>query len=227
MFSLLLSELWLSVCQQLLFNLPPGFDWILLSPCYVQTDWDVAGWRELFSRLGVRDGFIIRKERKSLTAEELVGKWFHFSIQAKLNQRTNVCQKHWMSAGGHRHSVCCVKNILYIAIIYSIYYSFMNTGGRTESSSALKKGPVSHHGDSDRADDMTTQKITRTKRKNMAEERAGWLLGPVRNRAPIRGLLCPGVDTSWSVSLWDLNRLLPMSSACIAPTQVRNQSEMF
>ncbi|XP_047465584.1 protein NO VEIN isoform X3 [Mugil cephalus] len=55
-------------------NLPkklPGYDWILLSPCYVQTDNDVGGWRELFSRLGVRDGLIIRKERQTLTAAEL------------------------------------------------------------------------------------------------------------------------------------------------------------
>ncbi|XP_026207843.1 uncharacterized protein wu:fj29h11 isoform X2 [Anabas testudineus] len=49
----------------------PGYNWILLSPCYVQTDDDVAGWRELFSRLGVRDGLIIRKERQTLTAKEL------------------------------------------------------------------------------------------------------------------------------------------------------------
>ncbi|KAM7382188.1 hypothetical protein PAMA_012854 [Pampus argenteus] len=55
-------------------NLPkelPGCDWVLLSPCYVQTDSDVAGWRKLFSRLGVRDGLIIRKERRTLTAKEL------------------------------------------------------------------------------------------------------------------------------------------------------------
>ncbi|XP_044034429.1 protein NO VEIN isoform X2 [Siniperca chuatsi] len=55
-------------------NLPkklPGCDWVLVSPCYVQTDGDVAGWRELFSRLGVRDGLIIRKERQTLTAKEL------------------------------------------------------------------------------------------------------------------------------------------------------------
>ncbi|XP_041829730.1 protein NO VEIN isoform X2 [Melanotaenia boesemani] len=55
-------------------NLPkklPGCDWILLSPCYVQTDGDVAGWRELFSSLGVRDGLIIRKERRTITAEKL------------------------------------------------------------------------------------------------------------------------------------------------------------
>ncbi|TKS90196.1 hypothetical protein D9C73_024327 [Collichthys lucidus] len=54
----------------------PGYDWVLLSPCYVQTDGDVAGWRELFSRLGVRDGLIIRKERQTLTAKELdSGPW--------------------------------------------------------------------------------------------------------------------------------------------------------
>nr|XP_019938379.1 PREDICTED: uncharacterized protein LOC109626689 [Paralichthys olivaceus] len=49
----------------------PGYDWILLSPCYVETDNDVAGWRELFSRLGVRDGLIIRKEKQTLTSKEL------------------------------------------------------------------------------------------------------------------------------------------------------------
>ncbi|XP_031729731.1 protein NO VEIN isoform X1 [Anarrhichthys ocellatus] len=55
-------------------NLPeklPGCDWVLLSPCYVQTDGDVAGWKALFSSLGVRDGLIIRKERQTLTAQEL------------------------------------------------------------------------------------------------------------------------------------------------------------
>ncbi|XP_060951191.1 uncharacterized protein wu:fj29h11 [Limanda limanda] len=55
-------------------NLPktlPGYDWVLLSPCYVETDHDVEGWRELFSRLGVRDGFIIRKETQTLTSREL------------------------------------------------------------------------------------------------------------------------------------------------------------
>ncbi|KAM9306088.1 uncharacterized protein KZ484_000860, partial [Pholidichthys leucotaenia] len=55
-------------------NLPqklPGYDWILLSPCYVQTDDDVAGWRELFFRLGVRDGLIVRKEKRTLTSTEL------------------------------------------------------------------------------------------------------------------------------------------------------------
>lgn len=54
------------------FLLPSGHDWILLSSCYVKTDSDVAGWRELFSRLGVRDGLVIRKERVTLTAKELV-----------------------------------------------------------------------------------------------------------------------------------------------------------
>ncbi|XP_053269146.1 uncharacterized protein wu:fj29h11 [Pleuronectes platessa] len=49
----------------------PGYDWVLLSPCYVETDNDVEGWRELFSRLGVRDGLIIRKETQTLTSREL------------------------------------------------------------------------------------------------------------------------------------------------------------
>lgn len=52
----------------------PGCDWVLLSPCYVATDGDVAGWRELFSNLGVRDGFVIRKERQTLTAKDLVSR---------------------------------------------------------------------------------------------------------------------------------------------------------
>lgn len=50
----------------------PGYDWVLLSPCYVETDDDVAGWRELLGRLGVRDGLIIRKEKQTLTAKDLV-----------------------------------------------------------------------------------------------------------------------------------------------------------
>lgn len=50
----------------------PGCDWVLLSPRYVATDGDVAGWRELFSKLGVRDGLVIRKERQTLTAKDLV-----------------------------------------------------------------------------------------------------------------------------------------------------------
>ncbi|XP_046887908.1 protein NO VEIN [Hypomesus transpacificus] len=49
----------------------PGCEWVLLSDCYVQTDGDVAGWRDLFSRLGVRDRLIIRKERRTLSAKEL------------------------------------------------------------------------------------------------------------------------------------------------------------
>lgn len=65
-------------------NLPnrlPGCDWVLLSPCYVETDGDVAGWRELFSRLGVRDGLIIRKERRTLTAKELTSS--PWSVESK------------------------------------------------------------------------------------------------------------------------------------------------
>ncbi|XP_072312808.1 uncharacterized protein [Eucyclogobius newberryi] len=49
----------------------PGHEWVLLSPCYVKADSDVAGWRELFTKLGVRDGFIIRKDRRTLTPKEL------------------------------------------------------------------------------------------------------------------------------------------------------------
>ncbi|KAM6951488.1 uncharacterized protein FYW47_015000 [Aplochiton taeniatus] len=54
------------LCQKL-----PGCAWVLLSPCYVETDGDIAGWRELFSGLGVRDHLIIRKQRQKLTAKEL------------------------------------------------------------------------------------------------------------------------------------------------------------
>ncbi|XP_043958453.1 protein NO VEIN isoform X2 [Gambusia affinis] len=64
-------------------NLPktlPGCDWILLSPCYVQTDGDVAGWRELFGRLGVRDGLILRKQRRTLTPQELASS--HWSAES-------------------------------------------------------------------------------------------------------------------------------------------------
>ncbi|KAG7276994.1 hypothetical protein CRUP_001620, partial [Coryphaenoides rupestris] len=46
-------------------------DWLLLSPCYVETDGDVVGWREFFWALGVRDLLIIRKERRTLDASQL------------------------------------------------------------------------------------------------------------------------------------------------------------
>ncbi|XP_066520431.1 uncharacterized protein wu:fj29h11 isoform X2 [Hoplias malabaricus] len=49
----------------------PGVDWVLLDPCYLHTDGDVSGWRELLSELGVRDLMIFRKERRTLTASEL------------------------------------------------------------------------------------------------------------------------------------------------------------
>lgn len=67
---LLFPSMWTLV----LTSCPPlsGCDWILVSPCYVQTDGDVAGWRELLGRLGVRDGLIIRKQRRTLTSAELV-----------------------------------------------------------------------------------------------------------------------------------------------------------
>lgn len=47
-------------------------DWVLLSGCYVETDGDVEGWRDLFIRLGVRERLILRKERRTLTSKELV-----------------------------------------------------------------------------------------------------------------------------------------------------------
>uniref|UniRef100_A0A4W4ERA0 HTH OST-type domain-containing protein n=1 Tax=Electrophorus electricus TaxID=8005 RepID=A0A4W4ERA0_ELEEL len=46
----------------------PGLDWVLLDTGYLQADQDVEGWRELFSKLGVRDLLIFRKERRTLTA---------------------------------------------------------------------------------------------------------------------------------------------------------------
>uniref|UniRef100_A0A3B4E8Y0 Wu:fj29h11 n=1 Tax=Pygocentrus nattereri TaxID=42514 RepID=A0A3B4E8Y0_PYGNA len=49
----------------------PGVDWVLLDPCYLRSDGDVSGWRELFSELGVRDLLIFRKERRTLTSTEL------------------------------------------------------------------------------------------------------------------------------------------------------------
>ncbi|XP_014916077.1 uncharacterized protein LOC106964848 isoform X1 [Poecilia latipinna] len=58
----------------------PGCDWILLSPRYVQTDGDVAGWRELFVKLGVRDGLILRKQRRILTPQELASS--HWSAES-------------------------------------------------------------------------------------------------------------------------------------------------
>ncbi|XP_029383980.1 uncharacterized protein LOC115060244 isoform X2 [Echeneis naucrates] len=66
-------------------NLPeelPGYDWTLLSPYYVKTDDDVAGWRELLSRLGVRDGLIIRKETQTLTAKQLASS--HWSAESTM-----------------------------------------------------------------------------------------------------------------------------------------------
>lgn len=74
------------------FLAPSGHDWIMVSSCYVKTDGDVAGWRELLSRLGVRDGLIIRKERVTLTAEELV-RALHmcFSAVCRLHKNAITC----------------------------------------------------------------------------------------------------------------------------------------
>lgn len=63
----------------------PGCDWVLLSQCYVATDGDVGGWRELFSKLGVRDGLVIRKERQTLTAKDLVSETSLIHSLVRLN----------------------------------------------------------------------------------------------------------------------------------------------
>lgn len=57
----------------------------------MQTDGDEAGWRELFVRLGVRDGLIIRKQRQTLSAAELV--------------RTNILIRHRLRTHTRTHSV--------------------------------------------------------------------------------------------------------------------------
>jgi hypothetical protein len=62
----------LSLSLAVFFSLSPGVDWVLLSGCYVETDGDVEGWRDLFIRLGVRERLILRKERRTLTSKELV-----------------------------------------------------------------------------------------------------------------------------------------------------------
>uniref|UniRef100_A0A3Q2Y8U5 Wu:fj29h11 n=1 Tax=Hippocampus comes TaxID=109280 RepID=A0A3Q2Y8U5_HIPCM len=64
----------------------PGFDWILLSPKYLEADNDLAGWRQLFSRLGVSDGLIIRKERQTLTPKELNSS--PWSVESAMWQQT-------------------------------------------------------------------------------------------------------------------------------------------
>ncbi|XP_076005731.1 uncharacterized protein LOC143000345 isoform X2 [Genypterus blacodes] len=79
-------------------NLPkklPGYDWVLLSPCYVQTDGDVTGWRELFHRLGVRDRLIIRKDIKTLSANELASSpWSAESAQWQKDPGEEGCLLH-------------------------------------------------------------------------------------------------------------------------------------
>ncbi|XP_062381766.1 uncharacterized protein wu:fj29h11 isoform X2 [Sardina pilchardus] len=49
----------------------PGVDWVMVDPCYLRADRDVVGWRELFVALGVRDLLIFRKERRTLSAQQL------------------------------------------------------------------------------------------------------------------------------------------------------------
>ncbi|KAJ0016243.1 hypothetical protein NQD34_014533 [Periophthalmus magnuspinnatus] len=69
----------------------PGHEWVLLSPCYAQADSDVAGWRELFTKLGVRDGFIIRKERRTLTPKELASSPWSVESSMWPQSRTECC----------------------------------------------------------------------------------------------------------------------------------------
>ncbi|XP_028975778.2 uncharacterized protein wu:fj29h11 isoform X2 [Esox lucius] len=65
-------------------NKLPGVDWVLLNSCYVETDGDVAGWRDLFIRLGVQDRLILRKERRTFTAKELASS--PWALESKLWQ---------------------------------------------------------------------------------------------------------------------------------------------
>ncbi|XP_061912312.1 uncharacterized protein wu:fj29h11 [Entelurus aequoreus] len=64
----------------------PGCEWVLLSPCYQQADNDITGWKQLFSRMGVRDGLIIRKERQTLTPKELASS--PWSVESAMWQPT-------------------------------------------------------------------------------------------------------------------------------------------
>ncbi|KAJ7984929.1 hypothetical protein DPEC_G00359850 [Dallia pectoralis] len=65
-------------------NKLPGVDWVLLKSCYVETDGDVDGWRDLFIRLGVRDRLILRKERRTFTAKHLASS--PWAVESKLWQ---------------------------------------------------------------------------------------------------------------------------------------------
>lgn len=84
----------------------PGCDWVLLSPRYVATDGDVAGWRELFSKLGVRDGLVIRKERQTLTAKDLVSQASLVRsltlVTDRIRKKKNQMQSYLKTDRGHR-----------------------------------------------------------------------------------------------------------------------------
>ncbi|XP_055006163.1 uncharacterized protein wu:fj29h11 isoform X2 [Boleophthalmus pectinirostris] len=69
----------------------PGHEWVLLSPCYAKADSDVAGWRELFTKLGVKDGFIIRKERRTLTPKELASSPWSVESSRWCQSRSEGC----------------------------------------------------------------------------------------------------------------------------------------
>ncbi|KAG9350267.1 hypothetical protein JZ751_026621 [Albula glossodonta] len=54
-------------------NKLPGVEWVLLHSCYLKADRNVSGWREFFSILGVQDLLSFKKEKRSVSSEELVG----------------------------------------------------------------------------------------------------------------------------------------------------------
>lgn len=105
---------------------PLGHDWIILSSCYVKTDGDVTGWRELFSRLGVRDGLIIRKERVTLTAKELVRPICYFSYL----QITQKC--YYVSAEPKSPGSGGANGLYPVVWKASKFSGCMDTRGRTQ-----------------------------------------------------------------------------------------------
>ncbi|XP_035259283.1 protein NO VEIN isoform X1 [Anguilla anguilla] len=49
----------------------PGVEWVLLDPCYLKAHRDPQGWREFFSALGVQDLLIFKKEKRTMSSEQL------------------------------------------------------------------------------------------------------------------------------------------------------------
>lgn len=108
-----------------MFGSIPGCDWVLLSPRYVATDGDVAGWRELFSKLGVRDGLVIRKERQTLTAKDLVSQASLVRTHTPVTDRIRGCgdkmQSFLKTDRGHRR--------VHVLCNGSIFTGCVDTGG--------------------------------------------------------------------------------------------------